>query len=573
MWKQPHRFVTRKTDGQRRTLSLPHPFTQFAVVAFYKRFAGALIFNSSRSPYSLRHPDGLAKFSFSDDTLHASRRSHRRKGVETTVREFETITSFFRYRTYSNINSFYESAQFHRLEARFPFQRRLDITRCFESLYTHSIDWAIRGHHASKRGISDDLFSNQLDKLFQSANNGQTNGVIVGPEFSRIFAEIILQSADLAIHQTLLDRNLEHGRDYWIGRYVDDYFVFCGTENDATLIQEAIEIHLEKYNLRLNKAKQLDHKGPSHSPIHGGKRRIADQVSQHFDKVFACLDPEGSEKNAPNINKLISAYKSVLHDLNVTPSEVNNFSLGIIEKKVRHIGRDSAQLDRGSAELLARVLKDVCILVEFLYFAAPSVSSAIRANRILLDVVNIVSRRKLSKDLRLSVLGSIDRTCLAVIERHNLEDRVLAGPERYYWLLLHAQLGRSFLLSESELRRFIDMSSAHGSEYLLIVTVLLYMEKRTRYASLRKDVADRIEGAVRNAHPQSAERAMMQADAIACPYLEEDQKLIWMTAWFPTASAADLGAAIRVWPSSIFAAWNGFSLEKALKAKKRREVY
>jgi hypothetical protein len=487
-------------------------------------------------------------------------------------REFETITSFFRYRKYSNINKFYESAQFHRLEARFPFQRRLDITRCFESLYTHSIDWAIRGHHASKRGLRDDLFSNQLDKLFQSANNGQTNGVIVGPEFSRIFAEIILQSADLAIQRQLAGHDLEHGRDYWIGRYVDDYFVFCGSESVAALIQDEIEIQLEKYNLRLNKAKQLDHRGPSHSPIHDGKRQIADQISRHFDSAFKALDPD-EDSRAPNVNKLISGYKSVLHAMTVTPAEVNNFSLGIIEKKIRRIARDERAFDRSRAEKLARVLKDTCSLVEFLYFAAPSVSSALRANRILLDVVNIVRKRKLTKDLRLSILGAIDRTCLAVIERHNLEDDVLAGPERYYWLLLHAQLGRSFLLSETALRRFVTMSSVHGSEYLLVTTVLLYMQQRTRYSTLREELADRVPHIVDAAHPQAAERAMMQADAIACPYIDRAKKLAWLKVWFPTAPFAELPAIVDSWPTSVFAAWDGFSLEAALKAKKRRDVY
>jgi len=37
----------------------------------------------------------------------------------------------------------------------------------------------------------------------QSANYGETNGIIIGPEFSRIFAELILQQIDKSVESDL----------------------------------------------------------------------------------------------------------------------------------------------------------------------------------------------------------------------------------------------------------------------------------------------------------------------------------------------------------------------------------
>lgn len=570
-WKLPYRFWVRKSDGQKRTLSLPHPLTQLGIVAFYRAYFGLLAFHSSRSKFSLRHPERVSTFSFALDRLHAYQRSRRREGIETFGEELEVMSSFFRYRRYSNINKFYESKQFHRMEARFPFQRRLDITRCFESLYTHSVDWAIRGHHASKHGIGEDVFSTKLDKLFQSANNGQTNGVIVGPEFSRIFAEIILQSVDLAVQATLVEGKLIFGQDYWVGRYVDDYFIFCSGERDAAVIQEHIEIQLEKFNLRLNRSKQVDFSGPSFSPIHTAKQRMSRMVSRFYKRAEGCVDDPVSTSSMPDIDLLISGYKSTLHGLAVKPSEINNFVLGVMEKRIARLLRMDHLHTRLKGERLARLLRDSVALTEFLYSASASVPSALRASRLMLQCIRFAGHCGLDRDLQLSVRAEVDRACIAIIGRHNLEEPTLAGAERLYWLLLQAELGRKWLMSEDSLRLFIKQSG--GANYLLIVTALQYMQDRKRYAGLRAEICDRVEEFIGTLRPQAAERMMLQADLIACPYVETSRKIKWMAGWFPNQSSAENLSAIGAWPTSVFAEWSGFDLERSLRAKKSHEVY
>ena len=87
-------------------------------------------------------------------------------------------------------------------------------------------------------------------------NQGETNGIVIGPEFSRIFAEIILQGVDQSLEVKLasMDR-LQHRKDYEIFRYVDDYFIFHNSPANAEKITRHLEHLLKEVKLSLNLAK------------------------------------------------------------------------------------------------------------------------------------------------------------------------------------------------------------------------------------------------------------------------------------------------------------------------------
>lgn len=72
---------------------------------------------------------------------------------------------------------------------------KTDITRFYPSIYTHSIAWAILGkghvkanHHTP---AFKSHFANYLDKAVGSGQEGQTIGIPIGPDTSRILAELI----------------------------------------------------------------------------------------------------------------------------------------------------------------------------------------------------------------------------------------------------------------------------------------------------------------------------------------------------------------------------------------------
>ena len=137
--------------------------------------------------------------------------------------------SYFSYKKYDLAYKFFESADNLRLEQKFSHMMTLDITGCFYHIYTHTIAWAVKGKEVAKDSINADTFEKNFDQLMQHTNYNETNGIVVGPEISRIFAEIILQAVDLAILRQLKDKGYTLGRDYEIRRYVDDSYVYTNS--------------------------------------------------------------------------------------------------------------------------------------------------------------------------------------------------------------------------------------------------------------------------------------------------------------------------------------------------------
>src|SRR5699024_6634811 len=158
---------------------------------------------------------------------------------------------------YSNIFKFYESYEYQRAEKRFGSLLTFDVSRCFDSIYTHTLPWALNNKKIIKDNINriGKLFGNQFDVIMQKMNYNETNGIVIGPEFSRIFAELILQRIDKNIEKELKGLGFKYKVDYDIYRYVDDFFVFFKKETDKNEIFKVCQKHLQKYNLFLNEKK------------------------------------------------------------------------------------------------------------------------------------------------------------------------------------------------------------------------------------------------------------------------------------------------------------------------------
>jgi hypothetical protein len=96
---------------------------------------------------------------------------------------------------------------------------------------------------------TNNTFSDIFDKFMQNLNYQETNGIVIGPEFSRIFAEIILQKIDDNVYNELRKSNIYHKKDYEIFRYVDDIFVFYNDENVKNEIFANYKLNMKDYGL------------------------------------------------------------------------------------------------------------------------------------------------------------------------------------------------------------------------------------------------------------------------------------------------------------------------------------
>ncbi|MFV8344174.1 antiviral reverse transcriptase Drt3b [Flavobacterium sp. XS2P39] len=221
-----------------RELALIHPINQLKLIKLYEDFKESILYSCSISNFSVRKPVQVAKFSFFNDKLHQLNKGDKNDFLELNGREYENLKTFFSYKKYTNIYKFHEDYRYHRAEKKYNFLFKFDISKCFDSIYTHSISWAVLGLDTVKENVdaSKKNFSGIFDKFIQYSNYGETNGILIGPEFSRIFAEIILQRIDKTVEEKIKLKGFINRIDYELYRYVDDYFLFC----DDDLLKEEI---------------------------------------------------------------------------------------------------------------------------------------------------------------------------------------------------------------------------------------------------------------------------------------------------------------------------------------------
>lgn len=132
---------------------------------------------------------------------------------------------------------------------KFNFIIRADITNFYNSVYTHSIGWALHGREVAFADKDFKLTGNKVDKLIQYANDARTNGIPVGFALSDLIAEIILTSIDRKVSSKLKAIN-------FVGtRFKDDYRILCNSEEEAKKILKVLSDELVEFNLLINEHK------------------------------------------------------------------------------------------------------------------------------------------------------------------------------------------------------------------------------------------------------------------------------------------------------------------------------
>lgn len=285
-YTKPYEFSIRKDRGGSTSLGIMHPHSQIAAAKFCDEFAETIIASCNVSQASLRHPTSVARLSAqapfqSPDKAQAVVHTE----AEEDEAELSKIVSFFSYREFNLLGKFYESASFIALEKRFSKLRTLDVTKCFHSIYTHSVSWAVKEKIFAKEFPKLFAFEQQFDLLMQRQNFNETNGIIIGPELSRVFAEVIFQKIDLNVVRSAAEASLMEGRDFELRRYVDDYFVFANTDESLIVIEEILARELQSYKLHLNSSKSNTLPRPFVTPLSSAKRDISRAIYELKDAV------------------------------------------------------------------------------------------------------------------------------------------------------------------------------------------------------------------------------------------------------------------------------------------------
>jgi hypothetical protein len=137
------------------------------------------------------------------------------------------------------------------LNARFEYVLQTDIRAFYHSIYTHSIAWAVHSKAIAKKNRSPKLIGNLIDLLCRNSQDGQTIGLPVGPDTSRMIAELVGAAIDREIrkkHKLLRSDAM---------RFVDDFCFGCNSIASAEKIAASVRRFVNDYELDLNNEKTL----------------------------------------------------------------------------------------------------------------------------------------------------------------------------------------------------------------------------------------------------------------------------------------------------------------------------
>lgn len=258
----PLKYSIMKELYSERIISLLQPMAAVELFAFVSIYQKELLnILNMNSIFSLRYHHR------NNDLYYKNRNKSVTKyfAVESSEIEKDLIEKtgmFFDIKPYKSIASFTSSEEWLVLNSKYNYFIRTDYKACFDSIYTHTFKWLIGKDVNDTKDFKNTNIYTTIDRILQNINARTSNGIVVGPEFSRMIAEILLQSIDRTVYSKLLNLGKIAGENYNVYRFVDDIFVFAESEELANKIVELYSESAAKYLLRLNESKLYRNKVP-----------------------------------------------------------------------------------------------------------------------------------------------------------------------------------------------------------------------------------------------------------------------------------------------------------------------
>lgn len=582
----PFSFFTTHKQDQLRQLSLMHPKAQLLVVEFYDQYKDLIIYFAGKSDFSLRFPKRVAGCTFIDSKTLIEKQDQLDTLVEVSGENYENLRSFFVYEKFSNVFKFYESPEHLQCERDFKFLTKYDISGCFDGIYTHSLPWAIYGKSYSKVYMNPlkESFGGKFDSLMQRVNYKETNGIIIGPEVSRIFSEIILQAVDAEVSACLMEKGWRLNQDFKIYRYVDDYFVFYNSEECCHQAKMLLQEILKRFKLSLNKGKEETLLRPMITPISIAKKKISDLFDKSLTWSIASDLKDGESRPRGEIyigrSALVTNFKSILSTSGVGYGDVLNYSLSVVERKIGVLIDSYEKIEKlpGLDKGLSKALESLLWFVFFVYAVSPKVNTTIKLCRICQRILAFYSKNSIGLSYGALISQIIYERCASIIDKYS--DGKGGRIEIMYLLILMGQLGKNYRVSESLLARCFGFEKIDGAykvsneiDYFSVITLLFYVGKKVRYSEIRAALEDCVlERFAKNRESLvgSSEMTHLALDLLVCPYISRTTKESILG--YYGVAGSDLSR-LQSYNDYWFTKWDKFDFSKELDAKVSQEVY
>lgn len=217
-WKEWIRFESNRYNNLPRIIGIPNPIAYYflcktiidnwsSIVSYFKNLTEAQTFKHSR--------------------IH--------------VRQIKEKESIFEM-NYDFQKSFGGNVPYDVIKTKYIV--KTDISKFFDSIYSHSIPWALIGKENAKNNKDLSFYGNTIDHYLESMKYGETHGIITGPVASNIISELILCKIDY-----------ELSKKFKYVRNIDDYECYVESIDDGNKFINTLRTELAKFDLSINSAK------------------------------------------------------------------------------------------------------------------------------------------------------------------------------------------------------------------------------------------------------------------------------------------------------------------------------
>ena len=597
--------ISKDNESEGRQLSVIHPYHQVKMVEFYDCYKELLVEFCHHSNFSIRFPHKVAVWQKKQKGYH--------KLFSDDAEELDTQESlkhFFAYRYYRNINYFYDDYRFLRAEKKFSHLVKIDLEHCFESIHPESLTKAIFG---KKQEDCQGSFAYEFCELQQSFGN-KSEGIVIGPEFSRIYAEMILQQIDQAVEIELKKLGFERNKDYIFYRYVDDGFLYYSSDFTKDIFFLAYESLLNPYNLKINKEKTISFNiRPFIEPISMVKARFSQLVDKKFQnrletfkgfkKVQANLYDTPTKVNA---KAFIMEIRNIMRSCgeSVKYKDVTSSLLGIIQKKLMYLLEDFNRLysqyskaaaneeinDQGSAikEKYEREFIIFCKeLVEILFYilqcdlrmsTSIKVVSIVNKLQIFIRGKYKIDEYEMSDKFPNELICKLDEKIsdeIGILFRNTV-------PTRYNLMevlnilevekIMSPQNQISPVILCNFLNRLNDM--AECLNFFTVFELIHYIRRSKGYDELNLHlhawIAKKLES-LKDFQYSDTEAVITLLETLCCPWIEEDRKNQYVKMVSDDHTNKIYSFAKR--QKNLFVSWHKYNLNEALVYVNSAEVY
>ena len=625
----PYQFNIAHKTNKNRTLSIIHPYNQWQVVEFYEQYKYSILYLCNQSSYSIRKPHKIAQYFYYRDRLHRKLSGHESDKVELFFNEYENLKTYFSYEKYANIYKFYEDYRYQRAEKKFKYLVKFDLQSCFDSIYTHTISWATAGGADKVKvlpGYHGSWVGDAFDNLMQSVNARETNGIVIGPEFSRIFAEIILQYIDQKVEQELLEKNLRQKSTYECYRYVDDYFLFYNDEKDKNLFMESLTKRLKEFKLQISPSKTEEFEKPFITKVTIAKQRIENLLSNIFSiPLWEEIESNSStekdtedkdlDKDREVLEKKFNIYlpandvntqiKVIVKECGIEYRDIANYLLEKISQRLdtflnryeigfkkyeRLMSKEETNKDdvethaqRGERKLTSFLVYLIDVTF-FVFNSNRQINTTLKLQKIMNSIIIYAKRhgdfkvnhavrfQTISKDIIFKKIQDEIALVLTTTDSHRSTLH-----ESLYLLILAKELGYAYLLAPEVIKSFIEKSELQYNLFACLILLYYYANHKcydSQKALLKEEILKKYRLVTESERKRNSELTILTADMMTCPFVNDAYKQNLLTLMGITEMRdQQMIMSFAKKQKYIFTRWTMFNLNKELQAKISQEVY